>query len=50
MADYDIRDKFRDNACRTISAADAETALSLIENLETERSLDSLARVLCQPA
>mgnify|MGYP003675834962 FL=1 len=50
MADDDIRGKFRDNAGRTITAADAETALHVIENLESERSLDALARVLCQPA
>lgn len=50
MADDDIRNKFRDNAGRTITAANTEAALSLIENLESECSLDALARVLCQPA
>ena len=50
MSDDDIRDKYLDNACRTIPAADAKTALRLIENLESERKLDALARVLCRPA
>lgn len=50
MSDDEIRAKFRDNACRTITLADADTALSIIENLESERTLDALARVLCQPA
>ena len=50
MSDDDIRDKFLDNACRTIALADAKTALHLIENLESEHKLDALAHVLCQPA
>ncbi|MGR9091988.1 MAG: MmgE/PrpD family protein, partial [Gammaproteobacteria bacterium] len=48
MSDDDIREKFLDNACRTITRDDAETALRLILNLESERNLDALARALCR--
>ncbi len=46
MSDSDIKDKYRDNAERTIAAEDAERILQLVLELEHEPNLVSLTRAL----